>query len=60
MSPNPPSTLPDASGGTYIRCCSSVPKPTIGDVPRVVCAETVIEWLASTLASSSTMIVYER
>ena len=33
---------------------SSVPNERIGERPRVVCADTVIEWLASNFASSST------
>ena len=52
VSPNPPSTFPWARSGTKRRFCSSVPKSMIGEVPSVVCALTVIAWLASTLASS--------
>ena len=40
--PNPPSTFPAASSGTNRCFCSSVPKSTIGDVPSVVWALTVM------------------
>ena len=52
--PNPPSTSPEARGGMNRRFCSSEPKLRIGESPSVVCAETVMEWLASNLPSSST------
>ena len=52
VSPNPPSTVPLARRGTKRRCCSRVPKLTIGDVPSVVCAEIVIACEASTFAIS--------
>ncbi len=40
--PNPPSTFPAASSGTYFAFCSGVPKSTIGEVPSVVWALTVM------------------
>ena len=40
--PNPPSTFPAASKGTNRFFCSSVPKSTIGEVPSVVWALTVM------------------
>ncbi len=52
VSPNPPSTFPDASSGTYFSFCAWVPKSMIGEVPRLVCALMVRAWLASTFASS--------
>ena len=56
VKPNPPNTCPVARSGTYFCFWASVPKLTIGDVPSVVWADTVIAWLTSTFASSSMMI----
>ena len=52
VSPNPPSTFPVASSGTYRFFWAAVPKFTIGDVPSVVCAEIVMACEASTFAIS--------
>ena len=45
-------TRPDASSGTYRSFCAAVPKFMMGEVPNVVCAETVSPCDASTFASS--------
>ena len=54
--PKPPITCPLATGVRYFSFCSPVPQRWIGVPHSDVCAPIVIEWLASTLASSSDTI----
>ena len=58
--PKPPSTFPEARIRDEPARWSSVPKSMMGEVPSVVCAETVMACDASTLASSWTVRMYER
>ena len=51
--PKAASCSPLVSFGSHSCFCSSLPKATIGQVPRLVWAATVIPTLESTRASSS-------
>ena len=54
VSPNAPSFSPAVSLGIHSCFCASSPKAYTGQVPRLVCAATVMPTLESTRASSST------